>query len=539
MPHDPPIWNANPELLAEAEAEREQYRQARAAANGRDKDGDPIIVQNGARHAAADAGLAALIAGGVEFYQRDCLVRVCQTPTKVIGGGTALLPGIVEVAPAYLGRALGIAATWQRLSRKGEPLRIDPPREVVEQICRMRGEWPFPPLAGVTGTPTMRPDGTLLIDEGYDAATGLVLIGAPPLPPIAEQPSKSEAEAALKRLDALLDEFPFRAATDRSVALSQLLTPVLRGAMTAAPMHLVNAPQAGTGKSYLADLASTIATGERCAAVTFSPEPKETEKRLTAHALMGYPLLALDNVSGTLEGDLLCQMTERPLLQLRPLGTSTLVRVANSFTVFANGNNATVAADMVRRTVQCDLDANMEAPETRTFQGDPIAAVNGNRGAYVAAALIIARAYVCAGRPERLDPLPSYEAWSDFVRSPLVWLGRDDPAASMTKLRQADPVLAERARVFTAWVKALGIGRAFLTAELIERAEATEFGSDAQPELRAALIEIARSHSAAPVPDPLRLSRWLRKAENTIAGGLKLTCDRRDASRPRWRLDWS
>jgi putative DNA primase/helicase len=139
--------------------------------------------------------------------------------------------------------------------------------------------------------------------------------------------------------------------------LSELMTPVLRGAMPAVPMHLANAPQPGTGKSYLADLASEIATGERCAVVAFSPNPEETEKRLNGSALQGHPIIALDNASGTIEGDLLCQLTERPRLQLRPLGTSKMTRAANTFTVLGNGNNAVVAADMVRRTLECRLDA--------------------------------------------------------------------------------------------------------------------------------------------------------------------------------------
>ena len=63
----------------------------------------------------------------------------------------------------------------------------------------------------------------------------------------------------------------------------------------------------------------------------FSPQPEETEKRLNGSALAGHPIIALDNASGTIEGDLLCQITERPLLQLRPLGTSKLVRAANTF----------------------------------------------------------------------------------------------------------------------------------------------------------------------------------------------------------------
>jgi putative DNA primase/helicase len=80
---------------------------------------------------------------------------------------------------------------------------------VVEQISAMFGEWQFPPLSGVIGTPTLRPDGTLLTAEGYDAATGLFLIASPPMAAIPLAPSKAEAAEALAALSDLLGEFPF------------------------------------------------------------------------------------------------------------------------------------------------------------------------------------------------------------------------------------------------------------------------------------------------------------------------------------------
>jgi putative DNA primase/helicase len=499
-------------------------------------------VRAGLRHEAADAGLAALHTAGVPLYQRDrSLVRVCMLPAKTASGEVTASPGIVEVEDAYLARALGRVARWEKFDQRGTNVRIDPPRPVVEQITEMAGEWPFSVLAGVIGTPTMRPDGTLLLREGYDEATGLVLLGAPAMRPIPEQPSRAQAEAALHLIDQLLSEFPFRdggmrdRSVDRAVALSELLTPVLRGAMPAAPMHQANAPQPGTGKSYLADLASEIATGERCAVIAFSPHPEETEKRLNGAALAGHPIIALDNASGTIEGDLLCQITERPLLQLRPLGTSRQVRAANTFTVLSNGNNAVVAADMVRRTIECRLDANMESPETRVFKANPLARIKQNRGAYVAACLTIARAYICGGKPGCLPPLPSYESWSDLVRSPLVWLGCADPVASMSSLRFSDPARQARAAVFTAWAAELGTRGAHPTADVINRAnEQGPFGALIRSALRTALLEVARSRHGE--IDPVRLGKWLAKAENNVAGGLKLTADRGDPTRPRWVL---
>jgi putative DNA primase/helicase len=300
-------------------------------------------------------------------------------------------------------------------------------------------------------------------------------------------------------------------------------------------MHLSNAPQPGTGKSYLADIGSCIATGERCAVVAFSPKPDETEKRLNGSALSGHPILALDNASGTIEGDLLCQMTERPMLQLRPLGTSKMVRVANTFCVFANGNNAEVAADMTRRTVECRLDANMETPETRVFRGNPLATITRDRGIYIASILTIGRAYIVAGKPGRLPALASYEGWSDLVRSPLVWLGRGDPVASMASLRSVDPVRAARVALFQAWARELKIGTGYQTADLISHAnDKDHYGAPKNPTLLAALLDIGHDRSGN--IEPRRVGKWLSRNENNVADGLKLTCDRADASRPRWRV---
>jgi putative DNA primase/helicase len=363
-----------------------------------------IRVAGGLRHQAADEGIAALQAADVAFYQRDrALVRVCEVKARSTSGEVIFVPGIATVTPAILDRALGQVAQWQRFDpKKEEMVRIDPPRLVVSQILDMVGEWPFPALAGVIGCPTLRHDGSLLATEGYDLATGLVLKSAVAMPMLSDYPTRRDAEAAAALLVELLAEFPFANEASKAVALSMILTPVLRGAMAAVPMHLVIAPQPGSGKSYLADTASMIATGERVAAVAVAPNPEETEKRLIGSALTGFPVIGLDNCRGTLEGDFLCQVTERPLLQLRALGKSDKIRVTNTFTTFANGNNVAVADDLVRRTICCALDANVENPECRTFRGDPLAAVRRDRGAYIAACITIARAYIAAGKPNRL-----------------------------------------------------------------------------------------------------------------------------------------
>src|SRR5262249_48776683 len=147
------------------------------------------------------------------------------------------------------------------------------------------GEHEFLPIVGVITTPTLRPDGTVLVEAGYDPATWLLLTDPPILPPIHDRPTFDDAYAALKDLDELLDEFPFVGAASRSVALSALITPIARGAFPVAPLHAARAPTAGSGKSYLFDVAAAIDQGERCPVIAAGRDEAETEKRLGATIL--------------------------------------------------------------------------------------------------------------------------------------------------------------------------------------------------------------------------------------------------------------
>lgn len=512
---------------------------AQDAAEGQDR---PVIqVEPGARHTMADKALTAMARAGVEFYQRDrALVRVAKAKTKTSDGHEIEIPVIIPVTLPMLARAMGQVISWQQEVAVGKNVvtrYLDPPKAVVEQVADMAGLWPFPPLSGVISTPTMRPDGTILDREGYDQATGLVLIGPPRMPPIPASPTREDAARALEALQSLLAEFPFVDDASRSVALSQILTTVLRGALLpAVPMHAATAPQPGTGKSYLADISSVISTGERCAVIAMSPDVNETEKRLIAAALSGQQIIAIDNVSEIMAGDFLNQVTERPLLKIRPLGTSTDIRIPNTFTLFANGNNLSAPADMVRRTLICRLDANVENPEAREFMGNPVADVMADRGYYVAAALTIGRAYVCAGYPEQLPPLASYERWSNLVRSALVWLGAADPCESMDLARSEDPVRAARGALFDAWEKELGMNPGGLTVlQMIQEADAMDERGFLHPGWREACIEVAGDRSGGSISNK-RLGKWLSSNNNNIVEGLKMTVNRSDARRPRWIL---
>jgi putative DNA primase/helicase len=147
------------------------------------------------------------------------------------------------------------------------------------------------------------------------------------------------------------------------------------------------------------------------------------------------PLVSIDNCNGELGGSALCTMITQPVMRVRILGKSEAPEFDNRATVFATGNNLRLVGDMTHRAILCDLDANMEKPEKRSFDFDPIEYVASMRGDYIAAAIIIVRAYQGAGCPTPCLPLAGFEDWSRLVRAPLVWLGEEDAAETRTLLR--------------------------------------------------------------------------------------------------------
>ena len=206
-------------------------------------------------------------------------------------------------------------------------------------------------------------------------------------------------------------------------------------------------------------------------------------------------------------------------------------------TIFGNGNNLTIAGDLVRRTINCRLDANMERPELRQFSGHPFDRVLSDRSRYVSAALTIVRAYLLAGCPGVLPALASFEEWSRLVRSALVWLGRADPAATMDQARADDPDRAILLEFVEGWRSDPGLAdRRVTTGELRAMVEGGTEPHGGQPGLRGVLIKVAGQSDSG--IDAVKLGRWLSSQRGRVIDGVKL-CSEMDShsKQHRWFLE--
>lgn len=494
-----------------------------------------IQIRPDALHLIATEGENALVASRTPIYVRGGLVKPVVDELPAAHGLTTKAARLCEVDQDCLIDHLSRAASWVRYNvRKKEWTPTDPPRNVAATIISRDGEWTFRRLAGVITTPTMRPDGTILSEAGYDDVTQLLLLDPPALPEIPEKPTRDDALQAKEVLRELLKEFPFADEASHSAALSAIITVVARGAVPVAPMHATTAPVAGSGKSFIVDIAAFIGTGDRAPVIAAGRTEEETEKRLVSALLNGQAVISIDNVNGELGGDLLCQMIERPIVSVRPLGSSKLVKIDSRACVFATGNNIQMLGDMTRRVILCSLDPDMERPELRQFRSDPLAMIAADRGKYIAAALTICRAYASAGYPAQRKPLASFEDWSRVVRSAIVWLGCADPVDTMEAARSDDPVTSSLRALLSSWNCAVGDSWKS-AAEIKQDAEAQPFGSFSHPDLNDAVREIAVDRAG--VIDTKRLGHYLARHKGRVIEGLKLrTSEDTHAKKKLWSV---
>ncbi|WP_176454639.1 bifunctional DNA primase/polymerase [Tardiphaga sp. OK246] len=395
------------------------------------------------------------------------------------------------------------------------------PLRLAEHMIARPDKWKIPALTGIIETPTLRREGSLLADEGYDDASGLLLdMGGVTFPAIPDKPSRDEALSALKLLKRPLAGFPFVAdgpkgkSASRSVMLSAMLTALVRRSLPSAPMHGFSAPTPGTGKTLAVQVAAVIATGHEVTAMSQGANSEEDEKRIFSVLMQGDQVVLIDNVTRPIGGNALCTILTEQFWQSRMLGFSRNATVATNVLMTASGNNLVFEGDMTRRALLCRMDAGIENPEGRSFDMDLKQWVPANRVKLVAAGLTVLRAFVAAGRPglDKLSPFGSFEDWSRLVRGAICWLNEPDPCLTRSHIAAEDPVKAELTELLAA-IQAVKGSEWFSAGELLAITE-----TDDAP--GASIMEVI--DSAIPRVNKKSLGLYLKNHERQIVGGLRL-----------------
>jgi hypothetical protein len=423
----------------------------------------------------------------------------------------------------FLRLRLGEVARWFRETDTGLA-PADPPAAVASILAEL-GDWPHTPsLAGLVEAPTMREDGSILDTPGYDAATGLYFDrGDTVFPPVPAHPTKRDAEHALDLLLDLLRDFPFVSEAARSVALAEIITPLVRPAVATAPLFANDAPTPGTGKGLLGRIPAWIMTGRGPSMIGQWTDGAEEKRRLLAVMLEGLPVVVIDNIEQPLKSDTLCTILTEGQLRERVIGSSRTATADARLTWIATGNNLEIGGDLPRRTLICRMDPEVERPEDRVFDRELEPYVLAHRAELAVAILTIVRAYQVAGARVAISPYGSFEGWSRTVREPLVWLGQADPLATRGTIKRRDPDLDSMHAILTAWHAAWG-----------ERPlKVAEAARDEQVE--GAMRDYAESEKTGKA-DLLKAARLLSRFEGRVFGGARVDNDGLHQGTTRWKV---
>lgn len=465
------------------------------------------------------------------YVRAGMLVRVVRDNARKIRG-LSREPGqpVIEPVPlAWLRDRLGRAMRWVRITKDDVQRPVLVPKWVAENIIS-RDELPFPQLEGVIEAPTLRRDGSLLDQPGYDEATGLLFEPAHRFPEIQISPSATEVEAAKARLLDLFTDFPFVAASDKSACFAAILTAAARHAINGpAPMFAIRATAPGSGKTLIADIISLLATGRPSAKMVAGKDDDETRKLILSIGLEGASVVLLDNIEGALGSSAFAAALTSTTFADRLLGVSKRVTVSlSSVTWLATGNNLTFKGDLGRRVVPIDLDAGVEHPEDRTDFKYPglLVHVRAHRTSLLADALTCLRGYYDAGMPEHGKArMGSFESWDTIIRSCCIWLLLGDPIAGRERIREeGDQELESLRAAHAAWTTVFETSSVTMRG-VIERAAA-------DPELRDALTMLSgRKELTA-----RGLGYALRRFKGRLADGFRFEVDGISAGQMRWKV---
>lgn len=302
--------------------------------------------------------------------------------------------------------------------------------EVVRDMMAFADDH-LPQIRGIIHSPTYYGKGELQIQEGYNFSTGLFYASnGLKIPRISQDPTDAEVEKAAKLLlDEVFVDFPFRDKASKANLIGLCVLPFVREMIPGpTPLHLIDSPEMGTGKSKMAEAVARIALGREPGMIENISSDEECIKKIFADLRQGKPMIVVDNLTGNINFPSLNMMATTTLINGRILGQSKTEEVPNRATWILTGNNVDVDGDISRRVVWIRLDAKSERPfeEKREFKHPKLMTwIQENRGSLVWACLTLIQNWIAKGKPGSRVHLASFEEWADVIGGILESAGID------------------------------------------------------------------------------------------------------------------
>lgn len=514
--HDgPPVDDFEPQgsdLLGDATPEQEPL-------DPRFIDGLPYIETNRREYRTiADEMLQALVDANdppTVFVRAGKLARVQTVEEK---GNT--FAQIQNLNASMMRDRLSRVANFVSTSEKRGTVPVAPPAGQVEDLL-FRPHWPgIALLNGIVTAPIVGYDGSITAAPGYHANARLYYFAEKPLDIADTTPTKERVAASVALLlDDMLADFPFVDRASRAHALAYILLPFVRLLINGpTPLHIIDAPKSGTGKTLLALVCSALFVPGGAPVKTCPQTEEEWAKVLTTFLIEGDSHILLDNAR-YLNYETLFGALTSPAWKDRVLGFSESVRIPIKLVWAATSNNLAGNDELNRRSIMIRMDAQVETPSERDgfHHPDIMGWIAQERPRLVSAALTIIRAWIDAGRPAysgENGTIGSFESWIAVIGGILETAGVDGFLGNREEQKKQ---IDSEGDVWTGFI-----------AQWYERFN-TSKATTGQ------LIDLARPFLADKIEsksergEMTKLGKLLQKYNNRIFSGMKIVADGRDS----------
>jgi hypothetical protein len=349
----------------------------------------------------------------VRVQMESAVHTIGQVPT-IQGANTAVVHG-------YLIRN----ANWMRKEDK-ELYHSAPPKFLSEDMLAFIPE-AVPPLAMIATTPVFTREGVLVDEPGYHAASAIYYSpaeGLDNMPPVPREPSSQQVDDAVQLLfDELLVDFPFITEADRAHAIACMVLPAARNLIQGpTPMHLIEAPSAGSGKGLLTAVIGIAATGKNPETRTLASDDAEARKLITAELDKGRQIVVLDNATEkrVIDCPPLASVLTSETWSDRRLQETQMIDLPNRACWIFTGNNPRLSRELTRRCVRIAIDPQTDQPWRRSAEGfhhsHLLSWAFEHRASLVHAVLTIVSNWIARGRPLFIHArLGSFESWSAVI----------------------------------------------------------------------------------------------------------------------------
>jgi len=400
----------------------EEFLQKKIASSGKPS----IIVSSRQLYDVSDEALSVLEKSNDPNKKEALFVRSGKLAT--IREDESESPSIYTEIETTLRGKLSRVADFFKINKNKIPIDVSPPKDIVKDILE-RGSWSFPPLVAIVEAPVLRPDGSILNTPGYDIETKLFYKPRKGLiiPEIPLNPTKNDISGALKIIDDVIGEFPFKDLASKAGTIGLYLTPFIRYAdPSPVPMALVDSPQAGSGKTLITKGCALIATGSEGGLMSAPEKEEEWRKSISTKLLAGEGIITIDNIEQPLLSPSLATVLTAEIWSDRLLGKNENLSLPNLSTWIATGNNIRVKGDLARRCYWIRIDPKVGRPWKREGFKHPdlISWIKDHRGELLAALLTLARGWYAAGCPKADVPkIGSFEKWAETIGGILTFSG--------------------------------------------------------------------------------------------------------------------